>query len=117
MLLLKPFTMDNYDLKKPFSSFSRACPEKRHSIWAFYCNRGQGITSFGVKDKNGAILEFNPAAIAYEKVQTQGFRTFLKANGHFIEPFTKLGFGQQIRKCALQARIFCWKKPTKTKNI
>ncbi|HRS29706.1 MAG TPA: cellobiose phosphorylase [Bacilli bacterium] len=102
MLLLKPFTMDNYDLKKPFSSFFPGVSGKNGiPIWAFYCNRGQGITSFGVKDKNGAILEFNPAAIAYEKVQTQGFRTFLKANGHFIEPFTKLGFGQQIRKMRL----------------
>ena len=68
--------MDNYDLKKPFSSFFPGVSGKNGiPIWAFYCNRGQGITSFGVKDKNGAILEFNPAAIAYEKVQTQGFRT------------------------------------------
>jgi len=102
VLLLKPFIMNNYDIQKPFSSFFPGVSGKKGiPIWAFYCNRGQGITSFGVKDKNGAILEFNPACIAYEKVQTQGFRTFIKLNGSFFEPFTKVDSKQNLRKLHL----------------
>jgi len=63
----------------------------RHSMWAFYVNRGQGIASFGIESKDRAILEFQPANKAYRLASTQGFRTFLKISGgkslKFYEPF------------------------------
>ena len=56
-------------------------------IWCFYVNRGQGISSFGVRDKNHSIMEFHAAQQAYQNVSTVGFRTFLKLDGKYYEPF------------------------------
>ena len=60
-------------------------------MWAFYVNRGQGLCSFGIQDKDHAMLEFLPANWAYEMVFHQGFRTFLKIQEEkktlFYEPF------------------------------
>ncbi len=56
-------------------------------IWCFYVNRGQGISSFGVRDKNHSIMEFHAAQQAYQNVSTVGFRTFLKVDGKYYEPF------------------------------
>jgi hypothetical protein len=47
-------------------------------MWAFYVNRGQAVSSFGIESKDKAILEFYPANKAYRLSSTQGFRTFLK---------------------------------------
>src|SRR3989344_318605 len=61
-------------------------------MWVFYTNRGQCIASFGVRDKDGAILEFNPATKAYQETPLLGFRTFLRVrDGRAIstyEPFS-----------------------------
>ena len=60
MKLLREFIMDDYDIKKPFSSFLPGIAGiKGIPLWTYYANRGQGITSVGSKDKNGAIIEFN----------------------------------------------------------
>lgn len=60
-------------------------------MWVFYVNRGQGICSMGVQDKENPIMEFLPANWAYQLAPTQGFRTFLKfgenADVDFYEPF------------------------------
>ena len=56
-------------------------------IWCFYVNRGQGISSFGIRDKNHSIMEFHAAQQAYQNVSTVGFRTFLKVDGKYYEPF------------------------------
>ncbi len=59
-------------------------------MWAFYVNRGQGIASFGWRDKDHAILEFQPANKAYRLTSTHGFRTFVKWGGRqgtTYEPF------------------------------
>jgi hypothetical protein len=60
-------------------------------MWAFYVNRGQGLSSFGIESKDKAILEFQPANKAYRLSSIQGFRTFLKVrdgkNQKFYEPF------------------------------
>ncbi len=73
------FIIKNYDQKKTFSSFLPALAGK-HGIplWAFYVNRGQGIASFGIRDKNGSIMEFFPANAAYIHTAHLGFRTFIK---------------------------------------
>eukprot|EP00605_Chrysophyceae_sp_TOSAG23-4_P002955 GSChrysophyteH1.ASY1.ANO1.3254.1 assembled CDS len=48
-------------------------------MWAFYVNRGQALTSFGVRDKNGGIGFFETAEKAYQTTPYTAFRTFLKA--------------------------------------
>lgn len=82
------FIIDNYDRQKPFSSFLPGLAGVRGvPLWSFYVNRGQGISSFGLRDKNGAILEFYPANLAYLYVSKIGFRTFIKVNGKVYESF------------------------------
>jgi hypothetical protein len=86
------FVIENYNFSKPFSSFFPGIAGKYGiPMWTFYVNRGQCISSFGVKDKDHAILEFLPANKAWQLVSTQGFRTFIKIadgkNKLFYEPF------------------------------
>ena len=82
------FVIENYNQAPTFASFFPGiagvfgCP-----MWVFYANRGQCITSAGVQDKNGAIIEFQPANKAYRQVSLQGFRTFIKVDGKYYEPF------------------------------
>eukprot|EP01034_Spumella_vulgaris_P032576 gene32575-40202_t len=49
-------------------------------MWAFYINRGQGITSFGKQNKDGGISKFLTAEKAYQQSAFTGFRTFLKGS-------------------------------------
>jgi hypothetical protein len=66
--------------------------------WAFYVNKGQGITAFGVQNKDGAISKFNTAEKAYQQTPFTGFRTFVKgtreeASRSFMHmPFFPNGF-------------------------
>ncbi len=82
------FVIENYNNFKPFASFlSSISGLWGKPLWVFYVNRGQAISSFGSKDKNGAILEFVAANKAWRLTSLQGFRTFLKIDGKFYEPF------------------------------
>lgn len=78
----------DYNQSPAFSSFlpgiagPHGCP-----MWVFYCNRGQCISSAGIQDKDGAIIEFQPANKAYRSTALQGFRTFIKVDGKAYEPF------------------------------
>lgn len=82
------FVIENYNEAFPFSGFLPAISGVWGvPLWAFYVNRAQGIISFGIKDKDHAILEFLPANKAYQAVSFLGFRTFLKIEGKFYEPF------------------------------
>ena len=84
------FVIENYDNKLTFSSFLPGIAGKKGiPLWAFYVNRGQGITSFGLENKDSQILEFNPAVIAYQSVATDGFRTFIKIDGIVHEIFSE----------------------------
>jgi hypothetical protein len=57
-------------------------------VWVFYVNRGQGVISFGLKDKDHSITEFFPANNAYTFTPLLGFRTFLKIDNRInYEPF------------------------------
>lgn len=82
------FVIENFDEKAPFCSFLPGLTgEKGIPVWSFYVNRGQCLTSFGVNDKQKPIMEVAPANIAYENTSVKGFRTFVRKNGEFFEPF------------------------------
>jgi hypothetical protein len=85
------FVIENYNSSPTFSSFFPGIAGIFGiPMWIFYANRGQCITSFGVHDKDGSIMEFNPANKAYKHVTLNGFRTFLKIDGKFYEPFGEM---------------------------
>ncbi|MDP8290433.1 MAG: hypothetical protein P9M02_05675, partial [Candidatus Susulua stagnicola] len=83
------FTVKDYNHTQPFSNFLPGISGVWGvPLWVFYVNRGQGVVSFGIKDKDHAISEFFPANKAYTFASSLGFRTFLKINKkEFIEPF------------------------------
>ena len=83
------FVIQDYGKKAGFASFLPGISgEKGIPIWCYYVNRGQCITSFGVQDKDHAIMEFYPAHQSYVLTKTMGFRTFIKTDGKVIEPFS-----------------------------
>lgn len=96
------FVIENYNQKKPFASFLPAVAGiSGKPMWVYYVNRGQGISSFGVNNKDCSIMEFQPANKAYRQTGLQGFRTFLKvrrANGGTVlyEPFQNPGKNHRI---------------------
>jgi hypothetical protein len=86
------FTIKAYNRVRTFASFlpGIAGPYGK-PLWVFYTNRGQCISSFGVRNKDGNILEFDPATKAYQETALLGFRTFLRIregrSASFYEPF------------------------------
>ncbi|MDD5281709.1 MAG: cellobiose phosphorylase [Candidatus Omnitrophica bacterium] len=86
------FVIENYNYSRPFANFFPGIAGKYGiPMWVFYVNRGQCISSFGIKDKDQAILEFFPANKSWQLVSTQGFRTFIKIKTSkaplYYEPF------------------------------
>ncbi|MFA5145099.1 MAG: cellobiose phosphorylase [Candidatus Omnitrophota bacterium] len=87
------FVIENYNSSKPFANFFPGIAGKYGiPMWVFYVNRGQAISSFGIKDKDHSILEFFPANKAWQMASSQGFRTFIKVSPRgkktiFYEPF------------------------------
>jgi hypothetical protein len=82
------YKITGYDELPAFSSFLPGLAGKKGiPLWVYYTNRGQGVNSFGIHHKNNAIMEFNPANTAYENTPVKGYRTFIKCNGVFFEPF------------------------------
>lgn len=91
------FTMKNYGTKSTFASFLPGIAGiKGIPIWCYYVNRGQGVVSFGVDNKDHAIMEFYPAHLAYQNVKRTGFRTFIRKDGHFLEAFSEETDSQQM---------------------
>lgn len=88
------YTMNNYDKQKPMSNFLAGLGGLWGvPMWAFYVNRGQGITSFGMQNKDGAISKFNTAEKAYQQTPFTGFRTFVKGSrGYGETKFTHMPF-------------------------
>lgn len=83
------FILENYGKKSTFASFLPGIAGIRGiPIWCYYVNRGQCVVSFGVDNKDHAIMEFYPAHQAYQNVKTTGFRTFIKKDGIVWEPFS-----------------------------
>ena len=85
------FVVENYNWAKPFHNFLPGIGgDWGIPIWLFYVNRAQCVSSMGVGDKDGAILEFHSFNNALQLTNLQGFRTFLKISGDAIyEPFQK----------------------------
>ena len=88
------FVIEDYNHKKPFSSFLPGVAGLYGKpMWAYYVNRGQCISTFGINNKDYSIMEFVPANKAYRHTSLQGFRTFLKIKNNednktiFYEPF------------------------------
>lgn len=82
------FVMKSYGKKSTFASFLPGIAGMRGiPIWCYYVNRGQCVVSFGVDNKDHAIMEFYPAHVAYQNVKRTGFRTFLRKNGTYLECF------------------------------
>ena len=91
------YVIKDYQKQKPFSSFLSGIAGKMGiPLWAFYVNRGQLISSFGIRDKNGAIMEFYPANLAYHYVSKIGFRTFIKINQTVYEFFKEKNPNQML---------------------
>lgn len=85
------YIIEDYHRKSLFSSFLPGISgEHGIPLWCYYVNRGQGISCFGVEDKNHSIMEFYPAHQAYERTPLLGFRTFLKVDGEYSEAFTDM---------------------------
>lgn len=83
------FIIEDYNRQTTFASFLPGISGVYGTpIWSFYVNRGQAITSFGAENKDHSIMEFFPAHPAYQNTKQMGFRTFLKLNGSFYEPFS-----------------------------
>ena len=79
------FVVENYNWSKSFSSFLPGIGGKWGiPMWIYYINRAQCISSIGVRDKDHAILEFYSFNKALQLIAQQGFRTFLKIDGHLL---------------------------------
>lgn len=91
------YIMKDYGRKSVFASFLPGIAGIRGiPIWCYYVNRGQGVVSFGVDNKDCAIMEFYPAHIAYQNVKRTGFRTFIRKNGKYMECFSKENLRQEM---------------------
>lgn len=83
------YIMEDYQKKSLFASFLPGISgEHGIPLWCYYVNRGQAVSCFGVQDKDHSIMEFYPAHQAYERTSLMGFRTFLKIDGAYVEPFS-----------------------------
>ncbi|MGZ8243948.1 hypothetical protein [Methylomagnum sp.] len=96
------FVVEQYNDRAPFASFLPGIAGPTGvPAWAFYVNRGQAMACFGVRNKDGAMVEFFPADKAYQLTPSRGFRTFLKvsAGGEAFthEPFQR-GSGEEARQ-------------------
>lgn len=93
------FIIEDYQNAKTFSSFFPAVSGiDGRPLWAFYCNRGQGLSSFGVQSKGTPIIPFDSANIAYQNINLKSFRTFIKVNDSFVEPFSNIHNTKTIMK-------------------
>ena len=83
------FVIEDYHLDSVFSSFLPGISGKNGiPIWCYYVNRGQAVASFGTENKDHSIMEFYPAHQSYHIVSTLGFRSFMKIDGEYYEPFS-----------------------------
>ncbi len=100
------FIIENYDRAKTFASFLPGIAGiDGIPMWAFYVNRGQVMGSFGVKDRNGTIMEFFPAHTMYQNVERKGFRTFIKYNAKIHEIFSSVSADDFTRSLVIEKNV------------
>ena len=76
------FVLRDYNQKPPFSSLLPGVAGPQGvPLWCFYVSRGQCVASFGADERDGAMMEYVPAAAAYEDTARKGFRTFISCGG------------------------------------
>lgn len=98
------FLISQFNESRAFSSFLPGIAgEFGKPLWVFYTNRGQCVSSFGIGNRNSAMLEFHAANKAYTLTPLYGFRTFIKFLGAdgiaLYEPFqpcAEAGVEQQL---------------------
>jgi len=74
------FVVEGYNWAAPFSSFLPGIAGKWGiPVWCYYVNRAQCVSSFGVRDKDGQILEFQSFNQACMRIDREGFRTFIRS--------------------------------------
>jgi hypothetical protein len=104
------FNIIHYNRAAPFASFLPGIAGPWGiPMWAFYVNRGQGMCSFGLRDKDHPISEFLSANWAAQLVFDHGFRTFIKVtseNNTPYEPFRVWGTGVQTMRISPDAVAF-----------
>lgn len=103
------FVLRDYNRKPPFSGLLPGVAGPHGvPLWCFYVSRGQGVASFGAEERDGAMMEYVPAAAAYEDTARKGFRTFISCGGHRFEPFLPEDESQRqelrISRAALELR-------------
>ncbi|MEX2322403.1 MAG: hypothetical protein WEA29_01365 [Acidimicrobiia bacterium] len=86
------FTIDGYNRAPAFSNF---LPGIAGPIgipaWTYWVNRGQAIMGLGVGDRDNQILEFYSFNKACLRVESEGFRTFVRVDdGPIWEPFRRV---------------------------
>ena len=100
------FVIEDYDKAKTFASFLPGIAGTDGiPMWSFYVNRGQGIGSFGIKDKDSTIMEFSPAVTMYKNIELQGFRTFIKYEGKIHEIFSSMSSDSVKRKMIIEKNV------------
>lgn len=112
------FVIKDYDKAKTFASFlPGVAGVDGIPMWSFYVNRGQGMGSFGVKDKNSTIMEFMPASTMYKNIELNGFRTFVKYNNEIHEIFSSASRDQVERNMYIEKNLLKVEEINKTLNI
>ena len=95
------FILRGFDKRKPMSSFLPGVGGFWGlPMWTFYVNRGQGISCFGILNKDGPIMRFESAEAAYRTTAIQGFRTLMNLHrpglpAHSYQPFFNEGEGSR----------------------
>ncbi len=113
------FIIEDYNRKYPFANFLPAISGLWGiPLWVFFVNRGQGVISMGVKDKNHAILEFLPANRAYQSTSLLGFRTFVKINGReVVEPFRLRSTSSQKQRMIITSHDVSFEEENRSSGL
>ncbi len=112
------FVIENYDKASTFSSFLPGIAGVDGTpMWSFYVNRGQAMGSFGIRDKNGAIMEFFPANVMYMNIEHHGFRTFIRKNGAIHEIFSSISADDTVRRLFIEKNLISIEEENRTLGL
>ena len=108
------FHLTGFNAARPFSSFLPGIAgEYGKPMWVFDANRGWCVSSFGVRDRNSAMLEFQPANKVYALTPLHGCRARWRLLPRFFTPirpclFSSSRWSRPINpKCSGSTVAFC----------